>query len=166
MAALVCHKTVELHLGSIRVMPQAPPLVDLLKPLHYPNSFLGSARLWIAPLAGFNLPGSLKFVGGSKRREYTQGIEILSLAEKGGLDVAKTGLNDGLWNGLGQTVVDSVAEALLSARKPALVALLFCLLVTQSPDLAVAASGGRVGGSSFPKGKFSRLKYLSLQRSL
>lgn len=88
------------------------------------------------------------------------------MAGKGGLDVAKTGLNDGLWNGLGQTVVDSVAEALLSARKPALVALLFCLLVTQSPDLAVAASGGRVGGSSFPKGKFSRLKYLGLQRSL
>lgn len=50
-------------------------------------------------------------------------------------------------------VAKSVLEAASSVQKPAMVALLFCLLVSQGPEMAFAASGGRVGGNSFRSGQ-------------
>lgn len=137
MAALVCHGML-LHLHKTR------------------SSRVGSPQ-WkrnSKPLGGSNLGfhgfGSLVHGRSFLRIGQIQGKELQVVAMRAEEEEEKEmAMMDAVGFGLVKGVVQSVLEAVCSVQKPAMVALLFCLLVSQGPEMAVAASGGRVGGSSF-----------------
>jgi hypothetical protein len=86
----------------------------------------------------------------SSRAGQIQGTGLQVVAARVGGSVEGEGERDhGVGFGVVKSVAKSVLEAVCSVQKPAMVALLFCLLVSQGPEMAAAASGGRVGGSSF-----------------
>ena len=135
--------------------------------LHETRSGLGlpQAKRNSKPLGGWNGAGfgfhSLPRLGGwsyangwcflritSSRAGQIQGKELQVVAVRSEEEKAAGG-GDAVGFGVVKGVAKSVMEAVCAVQKPAMVALLFCLLVSQGPEMAVAASGGRVGGNSF-----------------
>lgn len=78
------------------------------------------------------------------------GLQVVAARGEGSVEGER---DHGVGFGVVKSVAKSVLEAVCSVQKPAMVALLFCLLVSQGPEMAAAASGGRVGGSSFRSGQ-------------
>lgn len=78
-----------------------------------------------------------------------KGLQVVAVKEEGRLE-EEVERRDGVGFGVVKGVANAVLEAVCAVQKPAMVALLFCLLVSMNgPEMAVAASGGRVGGNSF-----------------
>lgn len=138
MAALVCHGML-LHLHKTRTSRVGSP----------------QSKRKSKPLGGSNLGfhgfGSLVHGRCFLRIGPIQGKELQVVAMRAEEEEEKKemAMMDAVGFGLVKGVVKSVLEAVCSVQKPAMVALLFCLLVSQGPEMAVAASGVRVGGSSF-----------------
>lgn len=144
MATFVCHQSLlHFHKGSHTLILNSCP-----------SRSLSFSKQFICPLnpsfisqrsVAHRIPS--RATGSNPER-----FQVFSVARAETVELEERDSSDGFWSSLPQTCMASVAEAVSSMHKPAMVALLFCLLVTQTPELAFAASGGRVGGSSFPKG--------------
>lgn len=76
-----------------------------------------------------------------------KGLQAVAARDEGGSEEERE--KDAVGFGVVKGAANSILEAVCSVQKPAMVALLFCMLVSQDPEMAVAASGGRVGGNSF-----------------
>lgn len=137
MAALVCHG-MSLHLHRTRISGVCSPQSKRT------SNFWGVSNL------GFHGFGSS--VQQKRICRKLQVVVTRAAAEGEDEKMSKVALMDSV-----KGVAKSVLEAASSVQKPAMVALLFCLLVSQGPEMAFAASGGRVGGNSFRSYYFNSL---------
>ncbi|KAG0556968.1 hypothetical protein M758_11G088600 [Ceratodon purpureus] len=145
MAALVLYGTLRLH---DRRISQGTDVKSSLRS----RRGLSRVRLgWHGALENASGRCFLRITSSRVGQIQGKGLQVVAVKEGGRSEVEEE--RDGVGFGAVKGVANAVLEAVSAVQKPAMVALLFCLLVSQGPEMAVAASGGRVGGNSFRSGQ-------------
>lgn len=151
MAAFVCHGMLHLHrTRSSLSLPQSQRNSKTL-------TGLGGSHLGFhdgSPRLGSSLHGRcfLRITSSRVGQIQGKGLQVVAMRaeeEEDEEEEEKSSVMDAVGFGFVKGLAKSVLETVCSVQKPAMVALLFCLLVSHGPEMAVAASGGRVGGNSF-----------------